>query len=289
MKWKRPLRMLSWIVALLLLLALVFVAVAFLPGRVEGNYRGRIVSSCACDGISFLNLRDGRMILYHSAHPPAEILGRYQSGPDGVELWLKQFQGHESEKLLLKAYPRFLITKFVDPSDGLESWNWKWPTLGRIGEALRTQEIASINAREGNKASREILGHDLKWIRHETKTGKNPWTTETIGLSAAEVEKTLQREFQQKQAEAVRLESEIADLKSLLEGIEPRLQQLETEKRRIAEEWKNRKLKHDAEMEGILEEPGTPLHEILRRMLERMERLTEENEKLKRRLEESSR
>ena len=75
MKWKRPLRMLRRMLLVLLLLALVFLGIAFLPGSVEGNYRGRIVSACGCDGISFLNLRQGRMIHYYSAHPPAFFMG----------------------------------------------------------------------------------------------------------------------------------------------------------------------------------------------------------------------
>jgi hypothetical protein len=38
--------------------------IAFLPGEVEGNYRGGFVSSCGCDSVTFINLREGKMLTY---------------------------------------------------------------------------------------------------------------------------------------------------------------------------------------------------------------------------------
>lgn len=178
MKWKRPLRMLRRILLVLLLLAIAFLGIAFLPGSVEGNYRG-IASSCGCDGISFINLQQGRIIHYFSAHPPASIMGRYQKAPDGgVDLWLTNWLEGEPEKHVFKVYPRFLITKFVSPDEGRDYWCWKWPSLGRIGESLHHQEVSLLNARTGSTLTREIYNHDLKWIRHETKIGKGKWTVD---------------------------------------------------------------------------------------------------------------
>lgn len=295
MKWKRPLRMLRRILLVLLLLAIGFVGIAFLPGSVEGNYRGRIVTSCGCDGISFINLRQGRMILYFSAHPPALIMGRYTNAPDGaVEIWGNRAKIDGSERLDFKAYPRFLITKFVSPDEGRDYWCWKWPSFGRIGEALQAQELSVVHPRKENTSSRDIYDRNLKWIRHETKIGKGKWTVESsrsgsTGLPTEGERKALQHELQQKESKAVELEGEIADLKELLQAINPRLQLLEAERTRITEEWKNSRLKLDAELKGILEEPSEPMHETFRKMLKRMEKLTEENEELKQRLEEPSR
>ncbi len=167
--------MLRRILLVLLLLAVVFLGIAFLPGSVEGNYRG-LESSCGCDGISFLNLRQGQMIQYYSAHPPASFMGRYQNSPDGgVEVWLTGWREAQPEKLIFKAYPRFLITQFVGAEDGQKSWCWKWPSIGRIGEALQLQEVSEVHPRKENISSRDIYDRNLKWIRHETKIGKGKW------------------------------------------------------------------------------------------------------------------
>ena len=294
MKWARSIKFLSRGLLVLLLLALVFLGIAFLPGNVEGNYRG-LASSCGCDSVTFLNLRDGLLIEYRSAHPPATIMGRFQMSENGVvDVWLTNWREGEPDKLIFKAYPRFLITRFVAVEGGQASWHWKWPSIGNIGESLRFQEIHSTILKKEGTWIREVYDRDLRWIRHETKIGKGKWMVESggstsDGLTQDEEKRALQRELQRKELEAAEFESEIADLKKLLEDINPRLQLLETEKARISEQWKNSKLKLDAELKGLLEEPSVPLHETFRRMSERMEKLMEENEELKRRIEGDSR
>lgn len=168
--------MLRWILLVLLLFAMGFLGIAFLPGSVEGNYRG-LAPSCMCDGISFIQLRGGKLIYYNSNHPPASIMGRYQKSPDGgVEVWLTEWRKDQPEKLLFKAYPRFLITQFVGAEDGQKSWCLKWPSIGRVGEALQTQEVSEVHPRKENISSRDIYDRNLKWIRYETKIGKGKWT-----------------------------------------------------------------------------------------------------------------
>ena len=184
-KWARSIKFLSRGLLALLLLALVFLGIAFLPGSVEGNYRGRIVSSCGCDSVNFLNLRSGVMIKYSSAHPPADIMGRYQMAANGVvEVWLTNWREGEPEKLVFKAYSRFLITQFVSAEDGRKSWCWKWPSIGKIGESLRFQEIHSSILKKEGTWTREVYDQNLKWIRHETKVGKGKWTDQNSGPKA---------------------------------------------------------------------------------------------------------
>jgi hypothetical protein len=158
----------------LLLLGGLFLGIAFLPGQVEGNYRG-IASSCGCDGITFINLREGKLITYHSAHPPAWLSGRYQNANGAVELYLDGLRSKEAENMFMKAYPRFLITKFVSDSEGEVYWCWKWPAIGRIGESLRTQEVTAMRIGEDGVTRRNVFDCDLKPVRSEIKTGPNQW------------------------------------------------------------------------------------------------------------------
>jgi hypothetical protein len=174
MKWVKLPRILLRGILILVLLGGSFLGVAFLPGEIEGNYRG-IASSCGCDGITFINLREGKMITYFSAHPPAWLSGRYQKAGAAVELYLDGLRSDEGETLMMRAYPRLLITKFVDDSEGKEYWCWKWPAVGRIGESLRTQEVSAMRIEEDGVVRRSVFDCDLKLVRSEIKTGLNQW------------------------------------------------------------------------------------------------------------------
>ena len=59
----------KWLLLTFSLLALLLL-VAFLPGTVEGNYRG-IASSYSSDTDTFLNFRDNKIVSYHVPNPPA--------------------------------------------------------------------------------------------------------------------------------------------------------------------------------------------------------------------------
>jgi hypothetical protein len=159
----------------LLLLGGLFFGIAFLPGDVEGNYRG-IASSCACDSITFISLHDGKMVTYNSAHAPASLDGRYSVSTDGsIEIFLTKLRAGEAEQLVMNAYPRFLLTKFVSLSDGDEYWCWKWPALGRTGEALAGQEITSMVLQKDGSLTRKVFDRDFNFLKAERKIGKNQW------------------------------------------------------------------------------------------------------------------
>ena len=117
MKWLKLRRLLLRSTLVVFLLGGIFLGIAFLPGEVEGNYRGGFVSSCGCDSVTFINLREGKILTYHSAHPPAWLSGRYQKTNGAVELYLGGEQLKREEIFLMRAYPRFLTTKFVDDEE----------------------------------------------------------------------------------------------------------------------------------------------------------------------------
>lgn len=159
----------------LLVLSVLFFGVAFLPGSVEGNYRG-IASSCGCDSITFINLRKGKMMTYHTAHSPAWLDGRYRQATDGsVDMYLFRLRDDPQELLFMKAYPRLLITKFVSQTEDQEYWCWKWPGLGRIGEAIRGQDIVAMELPEDGPMTREVFDTQLNLLRKEVKIGPNQW------------------------------------------------------------------------------------------------------------------
>lgn len=165
----------------LLALSVVFFGVAFLPGSVEGNYRG-IASSCGCDSITFINLRKGKMMTYHTAHPPAWLSGRYGQEADGsVDMFLYKLHEDRQEELFMKAYPRLLITKFVSQTEDREYWCWKWPRLGRIGEAISGQDIVAMELHEDGPTTREVFDRRLKLLRTEVKIGPNQWAEAADG------------------------------------------------------------------------------------------------------------
>lgn len=159
----------------------VFFGVAFLPGSVEGNYRG-IASSCGYDCITFINLRMDKVMTYHTAHDPAYLIGRYEQATDGsVQIFLYELRDHNREKLIMKAYPRMFITRFVSQTEDKEYWRWKWPGLGQIGEAIRGQDIVALELHENGPMTRDVFDGRLKLLRTEVKIGPNQWAEKGAG------------------------------------------------------------------------------------------------------------
>ena len=161
-----------WLVRCLLALlmtASIFLAVAFLPGSIEGNYRG-IAPGCGCDSYNFLNFRDGKWVHYSTNHPPAFLDGQYQKRADGsVDVFLQGIKANEKERLMYRAYPRFLITKFVSVSTGDVDWDWKWPLFGETRTAVQNHEIKLMVLEDNGWAVSTYYDKDFKFIRQETK------------------------------------------------------------------------------------------------------------------------
>lgn len=119
-----------------------FAGIALLPGSIDGVYQG-MAPECGCDSVNFLHCTNGRLVLYASAHPPADFVGRYVMGRDGVcSLYLFSVWEGKEDNLLCRAYPHFLVTHFVETGKGGKSyWCWKRPKIGVIGKAMKEHEI----------------------------------------------------------------------------------------------------------------------------------------------------
>jgi len=74
--------------------------IAFLPADIEGQYRD-VGARCACDSVNFLQFRDGKILYYSSAHPPAEIIGHYVPRSDRtVEMYFDSSIDGRPDQLL---------------------------------------------------------------------------------------------------------------------------------------------------------------------------------------------
>lgn len=157
---------------ILLIAVALFLAIAFLPGSFEGNYRGKLAPTCGCDSRNFLSFRSEKMVWYSTDHPPADLFGRYQKSADGsIEVFLVTFDAGKKDELLFRAYSRFLITKFVSVPEGNVDWCWKWPLFGETRKAFENHEIKSIG-RNNDIIETKYYDKDFRVVRTETKPAK---------------------------------------------------------------------------------------------------------------------
>ncbi len=150
-----------------------FLGIALMPGKLEGIYRQG--PSCMCDSVHFSDYRDGRMILYGTGHPPAEIFCRYETDANNVStIHILGFKEGEEDIPFMKAYPRLLVTRFVKIEDGSSRWDWKWPAFGEVAEALKNQEITSSKLRGDRSLVTTYHDRSLNPIRSETRLPRFP-------------------------------------------------------------------------------------------------------------------
>ena len=138
----RLLKRIGWGLAVLLASIGVFIGIALLPGSLDGVYRG-MAPECGCDSVNFIYCTNGRLVLYKSEHPPADFVGKYEMGRDGVcSLYLFSTWAGKNDELWYRAYPHFLVTRFAETKSGEWSqWCWKWPKIGVIGKTMKEHEI----------------------------------------------------------------------------------------------------------------------------------------------------
>jgi hypothetical protein len=153
-------------------LALLFVGIGMLPGDIEGIYRG-MGTQCMCDSVNFIQFRDGKMIMFSSAHPPAVLFGRYETNADGsVAVYMSPDKEGESEKRIFTATPRLWFTRFKSANDASEDWQWKSPVFGTVKTTIRDQEVSSSMIKRDRTVVMTIFNSGLKEIRTETKQPK---------------------------------------------------------------------------------------------------------------------
>lgn len=156
----------------LLVLVVLFLGIALLPGKLEGGVYSHGIS-CMCDSLHFMDYREGRMIVYGTEHPPAEIWARYENGSDNVTTiyWLP-LKEEEPETILARAYPHLLITRFVYAEDGATEWAWRRPKIGKVAKALKEQPIRSFKLLPDKTLVTTYYDGALNGVRTEVKPPK---------------------------------------------------------------------------------------------------------------------
>ncbi|MFA5190587.1 MAG: hypothetical protein WC740_07675 [Verrucomicrobiia bacterium] len=167
--------------AVLLVSAGLFFAIALFPGSIEGVYRG-MAFQCACYSVNFMYCTNGKLIHYSSEHPPAEYLGRYEVGKDGsCSLYLFSAWEGASETPLWRAYPHFLVTRLVDAGKGGQTiWCWKWPRIGLIGKTIREQEIARKTIIGKGRVAATYFDSNFRQLRQEIITRQDATKAEPV-------------------------------------------------------------------------------------------------------------
>lgn len=120
-----------------------FLGFAFLPGSLEGNYAGSSLHGVPEDqSYFFTRFEEGRGTAYMRDSSRATYCYRYDLNSDGsVSIYALPVRLRESEKLFRRAYPRRLLTKFVDPDTGDSEWHWKSPNTQSRRDVLATHQI----------------------------------------------------------------------------------------------------------------------------------------------------
>lgn len=167
MKGKKPLLLLRRILLCLVATGFVVTAIAVLPGNVEGQYRD-VGIRCMCDCVNFLQFRNGKIVHYGSAHPPADVIGRYTRNSDGsVDMYFNSFREGTPGEFLGRAYPRLLITKFVWSTDGEIEWGIKYPRVFTVGRTISEQEVTSKFINGDKSETKTYYNHSLEAVRTE--------------------------------------------------------------------------------------------------------------------------
>ena len=143
------------------------VIVGFLPGSEEGIYRNRSMN-CMCDSVNFFQLREGKVLSYASAHPPADLVGRYEIGDDGfVNIYINPPSAEKGESLFSRFKPRLLFTEFEKPDGNKNEWYLKLGASQEIERALKEHEIKSSVLRKDGTWENTYYDSSFRKLRVE--------------------------------------------------------------------------------------------------------------------------
>ena len=119
-------RIILWIVIAIIVLP-GFVAIALMPGSIEGVYNPLSISSTAgCDCDQFEEFREGRVISHVMDSHDAMMLVYYEQDKSGsISVRLSPDKPGEKGELLARAEPHLLGTRFYYPDSGKSEWAWK--------------------------------------------------------------------------------------------------------------------------------------------------------------------
>lgn len=174
-RWRHIARWVIRVVVSLLILVTLLVGIGMLPGKVEGVYAGGKIFQCACDSYNFMKFENGRVVIYSSAHPPAQLFGRYERMDDGsVTIYMAPLWEDETEEASYRASPGLWITRFYgfDEEDEKSTWIWKRPQLGNIRRTIQDQEISQTTIPEETTMVTTYYNSRFEKLRQEEKTIK---------------------------------------------------------------------------------------------------------------------
>ena len=174
-RWRSIARCLTRAAVTLVILGIAFVGIGMLPGKVEGVYAGGKIFQCACDSYNFMKFQDGRVIIYSSAHPPAELFGRYELLDDGsIAISMTPLWEDDPEEVSFRARPGLWITRFYGFDDEQEpsTWIWKRPQIGKISRIIQDQEISQTGISEETTMVTTYYNSRLEELRQERKAIK---------------------------------------------------------------------------------------------------------------------
>lgn len=181
MKIRKAIRVLLRVTLGCVVLSLLFVGIGMLPGDIEGIYRG-MGTRCMCDSVNFMQFRDGKVIMFSSAHPPADLFGRYETKADGsVAVFMSPYKEGESEERIFTATPRLWFTRFRSADGATEDWQLKSPAFGTVKTTIRDQEVSSSILKRDRTVVKTIYNSALKEIRTETKQPKTKTAEHVVG------------------------------------------------------------------------------------------------------------
>ena len=159
---------LKWLVRALIVvfvIAAILVGIACLPGSIEGTYEG---TTCMCDSVNVIRFQNGRVVSYESAHPPAQLMGRYEIASDGAaEVYLFSPIFGEKEELWFRAFPRLWFTRAVDAEGASVDWLIKRPLYGEAKRSVEQQEIVSTVVREDRSLVKTYYSRNFQVLREE--------------------------------------------------------------------------------------------------------------------------
>jgi len=154
----------------LLAVAAIMGGIALLPGTIEGSYRG-MATPCMCDSVNFLRIYDGKLIMYRSNHPPADLVGRYDKNLDGsISGYMYPGREGEAEIQWFRATPHKLVSGIEVAVTGLAEWYRKSPERGKIRATIDAQEIVWTNTRRDGLIEYTFYDAGFKLLRKETKS-----------------------------------------------------------------------------------------------------------------------
>lgn len=140
---KPRLRIILLTVVLPATVAGLIVAIALVPGSVEGIYYP--FSSVSCQGDQFIEIRDGKVVHYATCSREASLNGFYENDPSGSSVFrFSSDKSGDRGKRFMRAEPYLLGTRFHYLNSGESEWKWKRILTGKMRDHMSLSTILEV-------------------------------------------------------------------------------------------------------------------------------------------------